>query len=118
MATITKAIAGLAILAALISPATAANYAECILDKMPGTSNAATNAAVVQTCTQKYPTRYASIEKGSGRGFFAFKDGNACTIKKAASTSFQWAGTSIATACRCLYDLSQFKGEACGGPLD
>lgn len=96
----------------------AANFATCILDKMPGTQNGAVHAAVFQTCGQEHPSRYSGVEKGSGRGIFGFSDGNACTLKKAASTSFQPSAGAIAVACRCLYDKQQANGQMCANFFD
>lgn len=100
------------------SPAWAANYATCILDKMPGTANWATHTAVLQTCSHEHPARFSGVKKGSGRGLFGFADGNACIIKKAASTSFQPAATAIASSCRCLYDKPVVGGSSCGNDFD
>lgn len=90
-----------------------ANYAECILDKMPGSANGATHAAVIRSCTEKNPNVYFDIERGSGRGIFGFSDENSCIIKKAQSTAFQYSAGAIGMACTCLYKESSFKGEMC-----
>lgn len=100
------------------APAWAANYATCILDKMPGTQNGAVYAAVFQTCGQEHPSRYSGVEKGSGRGIFGFSDGNACILKKAASTPYQPSAAAISVACRCLYDKPQVSGQTCANYFD
>ena len=100
------------------APAWAANFATCLLDKLPDTQNGAVHAAVFQTCGQEHPSRYSGVEKGSGRGIFGFSDGNACTLKKAASTSFQPSAGAIAVACRCLYDKQQANGQMCANFFD
>jgi len=94
----------LAVLLLLGSQAHASNFAKCILEKMPGSANQAMNAAIWQTCSRDHPLRFRGIEKGSGRGLFGFADGNACTIKKAAGTTFPPSAGAIARACKCLYD--------------
>lgn len=99
------------------APAWAGNFATCLLDKLPGTQNGAVHAAVFQTCGQEHPSRYSGVEKGSGRGIFGFSDGNACTLKKAASTSFQPSAGAIAVACQCLYEKPVFKNEYCDGNI-
>lgn len=91
----------------------ASNFADCILDKMPGVSNGAASAAVFQSCGQEYQDRYEGVVRGSGKGLFGFKDGNACVVKLAKETVFQPAATAIAVACRCLYDDPQFRGQTC-----
>jgi len=97
-----------------LSPgALAGNFAECILDDMPGASNGAASGAVFRSCSQAYPEKYYGVIKGSGKGMFGFKDGNACTIKKGKATTFQPAASAIAVACGCLYDTPQVEGQTC-----
>ena len=108
----------LALLLLAASPAWAANFATCILDKMPGTQNGAVHVAVLQSCGQEHPARYSGVRKGDGRGLFGFSDGNACTLKKAASTPFQPSAGAIAVACRCLYDKPQADGQMCANFFD
>jgi hypothetical protein len=107
-----------AALALASAPTWAGDFATCILDNMPGASNGATNAAVLQSCSREHPGRYSTIKKGSGRGLFGFDDGNACVIKKAKDTSYQPAAIAISSACRCLYDKAQSDGEMCANFFD
>lgn len=86
------------------APAMAANFATCILDKMPGSANHAMHAAVVQLCLADHSAGFTGVIQGSGRGWFGFSSGDSCTIKKAAGTAFGMSAGVIATACRCLYD--------------
>lgn len=90
-----------------------ADYAECILDKMPKAANEAVTVAVLRTCAREEPGLYYDIERGSGRGIFGFSDPEQCTIKKSRDTTYNRAALLIATACRCLYGEPEFKGEAC-----
>lgn len=92
------------VLLTLAHQAQAGNFATCILDKMPGSVSQAMNAAAWQSCTQDYPDRFLGVVQGSGRGLFGFADGSACTLKKAAGTTFPPSAGAIARACRCLYD--------------
>lgn len=107
----------LALLLLAASPAWAANFATCILDKMPGTANQPTHGAVFQVCSKEHPGRYSDIEKGDGRGIFGYADGNACTIQKAKNTPYELSSMQIAFACRCLYDAPRQKGELCDGRI-
>jgi len=91
----------------------AENFADCILDKMPGTSNGPAAFAVFKSCTTDHPEKYAAIEKGSGTGWFGFKDQEACIIKKSRDTVQQNAALMIAAACRCLYGGPEFPGQMC-----
>lgn len=106
---------GLALLASGVS---AADFATCILEKMPGSSNGATNSAVFQTCISEHPGGYVNVKQGAGRGLFGFKDGNACTIDIAKQTSFQPSAGAIAIACRCLYNKAFLPDQTCANPFD
>lgn len=101
----------------LVAGLARADFADCVLDKMPGTSNAAAAAAVYRTCSNDFPRRYSGIYKGVNRGFFAFKDAEACIIKKARDTAQPSAAFMIAAACRCLYDPPEFNGQTCDQPF-
>lgn len=109
----------LAALAMLCSPAAfAANFATCILDKMPGTQNDIAASAVYQVCQGKHPGLIAAVAQGSGRGIFAFDSGAECTAKKAGETRSQRAAMLVGVACRRLYDapikLIPFTGKLDG----
>jgi hypothetical protein len=91
----------------------AANYATCVLDKMPGTQNFAVHQAVVRECLASYPTGFLDSIKGSGRGIFGFSGRDSCIKKKAANTSFNAAAGAISAACHCLYEKPEFPGEMC-----
>lgn len=94
-----------AVFIALFLPAAAsANFAECLLDKLPGTANDVAAHAIMQTCTAKHPGGFQSVVQGSGRGWFGFKSGPECTAKKAADTRSNRAAQLISVACRNLYD--------------
>lgn len=91
-------------LAAIQHQATAANYATCILDKMPGAQNYAVAVAVTKLCQEKFPGGFGSVEKGSGRGLFSFNSGAECTAKKASDVRDNNAASLIYRACVLLYD--------------
>lgn len=93
--------------------ANAGDYATCILDKMPGSVNEAFTGSVYSQCSSEYPSTLYDVKKGSGRGIFGFKDGNACIQSKAKNTPNPRAALMIANACRCLYIEAIFDGEMC-----
>ena len=93
-----------------------ANFAECLIDGMPGTVNQPVFNAVLSGCRTKYPQGYFDIEKGSGRGIFGYKNRQACVVKFAKNTPFPQAAYVINVACGCLYEPSNFKGEKCFYP--
>lgn len=108
-----KYIAACALLAASF-PAFSENYATCLIDGLPGTSNHAAHEAIVQTCLQKHPSGFSRIKIGEGRGWFGFKSGAECTIKKAKDTTFPTSAGMIGMACRCLYNQPvtvEFEGK-------
>lgn len=92
------------LLALSASPAFAANYATCILDKMPGIANDPAAYAVVQLCNSENPAGLRAVPQGSGRGIFGFNNGAECTAKKAGDTRSSQAAIMIGIACRKLYN--------------
>lgn len=96
----------LAIITLLACPSLvmAGNFAECLLDKLPGVQNDATAYAAAQLCTSKYPERYDSIEQGSGRGLFSYESGAECALDKGADTLSSSAAGQIRVACNRLYN--------------
>lgn len=93
-----------ALLLLTAAPAFAANYAACVLDKMPGVANDVAAHSVYQLCLQEHPGGLAAVPQGSGRGFFGYNSGAECTAKKAGDTRSQRAAYMISGACRKLYD--------------
>lgn len=81
-----------------------ANYAECLLEKLPGTANDVAANAIWETCQAKHPGGLQVIEQGSGRGWFSFKSGAECTAKTAGDTRSRMAALGISSACNKLYD--------------
>lgn len=104
--------AGLAALALAASPAWA-NYAQCLLESLPGTQNAPAFGAAMQMCGQKYPDRLFDIKRGEGRGLLGYKTANACTVDKGKATSWQPAAYQIKAACDCLYGESRGDWDMC-----
>lgn len=96
-----------ALFAALLLPfsAAAADYASCLLDKLPGTQNDVAAHAAHQLCVAKFPGGLQAVKQGSGRGFFGYDSGAECTFEKSADTPSRRAGMLIGAACKRLYDL-------------
>lgn len=104
MGMIKKVTTGAMLLLGLAAPALAANYATCLLDKLPGTANDVAAQAVRQLCQSENPGGLPAVPQGSGRGMFSFKSGAACTAKKAGDTRSHQAAYMIGAACRKFYD--------------
>lgn len=85
------------------APASAANFATCVLDKMPGTQNDVAAVAIYQVCRAKHGS-IETVAQGSGRGIFSPDSGAECTAKKAGDTRSNRAAFLIGAACRKLYD--------------
>lgn len=92
------------VLGLLSSHAMAANYATCLLEKLPGTQNDIAAQAVHQLCVTEYPGGLQAVPQGDGRGLFSFSSGADCTVKKAGDTRSNRAAQLIGVACRRLYD--------------
>ena len=111
-----------ALLLLFAAPAFAANYATCILDKMPGSQNDVAASAVARVCSSEFPGGNQAVAQGSGRGMFGFKSGAECTAKKAGDTRSNRAAAMIGAACNRLYDepvppwedLQPFNGKLDG----
>lgn len=103
MGAITRSSLGLALAFAFAGQAQAANFATCLLDKLPGTQNDVAAQAVYQVCKSKHGGLQA-VAQGSGRGLFGYDSGAECTAKKAADTRSNQAAHMIGAACRKLYD--------------
>ncbi|MDR0225678.1 MAG: hypothetical protein LBI66_04605 [Burkholderiaceae bacterium] len=58
----------LAAILAFIPPVFAADYATCLLDKLPGVKNAPAHAAALNLCAQQHPDKFFEVRRGSGRG--------------------------------------------------
>ncbi|XJC76764.1 hypothetical protein ACHFCA_10560 [Delftia tsuruhatensis] len=56
------------LLATVVAPALAADYATCLLDKLPGVKNAPAHAAALNLCAQQHPDRFFEVRRGSGSG--------------------------------------------------
>lgn len=93
----------------LASAASADNFAECLLEKLPGVqSHPAANAAF-QICRGEHPSQWTSVEQGSGRGLFAAYDsGDECTLEVSRSTPQHWAVMLMRRSCNLLYDKPAF----------
>lgn len=100
------------IAALLLSPVTAFaadNYAECILEKMPGVANNSAAYAALDLCKKRFPALLDGVERGSGRGFFArFESGAECALEVSRETPDRLASLEIYSACVQLYDEPNF----------
>ena len=105
-----------ALLLLAAAPAFAANYATCILDKMPGSQNDVAASAVARVCANEYPGGNQAVAQGSGRGMFGFKSGVACAAKKAGGTQSNRAASIIWAACNRLYDENEVDRFLNGSP--
>ena len=113
-----KAILCSLLLTALASThANASNYAECLLEKLPGAANQIVTSATVRICSKKYPAMFYGVEYGAGLSVFGFGYSNPdeCTADKAKNTQSHSAAALIRSACMRLYtkeepiDLSSAK---------
>lgn len=100
-----------ALLALAATQAHSANFATCLLDKLPGTQNDVAAQANMQVCLSKYAGGIEAVPQGEGRGLFGFNSGAECTAKKAGDTRSNRAAVLIGVACRKLYDKPTFTYE-------
>ncbi len=94
----------LPILLALPVTAFAGNFAECILDKVPGVQNDNAAAAAFQVCNTRYPERYRGVTQGEGRGLWGYDSGAECALAKSRDTLSSNGAGMIRMACNALYN--------------
>lgn len=104
-----KKIAALLCLVATQSMA-ADNFAECIIDRMPGVQNDIAANAVFQACQANNQAGFVSVKQGSGRGWFSQSSAE-CIVKNASDTKSYRAAQLIGIACRKLYDAPAVDWE-------
>lgn len=102
-----------AVFAVLSMPAFAANYADCLLDNLPGVKNAQAHAAALKICASKFPDRFFDVRRGSGRGLMGAKSPEQCTLKNARDTSWKPSAAMISRSCACLYATSSGPTDMC-----
>lgn len=96
---------------------TGSNYAECLLDNMPGIANAQAHAAAQQLCLRAHPDGFSAIQRGGGRGLFSRQTPEQCTLSKARDTQWPGSASMIRQACECLYVQPQTPLRMCDGSL-
>lgn len=101
------------VIAAAAKTAFAADYATCLLDKLPGVKNAPAHAAALNLCAQQHPDKFFEVRRGSGRGILGPKSPEQCTLDKARDTAWQPAAGMIMRACGCLYTPSAGPTDMC-----
>lgn len=100
-----------ALLCLVAAPVMAAdNFAECIIDRMPGAQNDIAANAVFQVCQSSNPTGFVSVRQGSGRGWLSPSSAE-CVAKHASDTRSYRAAYLIGIACRKLYDAPEVDWE-------
>lgn len=105
-----------ALLLALSACSSDQNFAECIIQNMPGTSSDQIRGLVHSECRTAHPHMYYEIAQGSGRGITGYSDERECTIALAKETSNQAAVVNIRQACSCLYSKPSVKDQRCAYP--
>lgn len=81
------------------------NFAECVIDRMPGVQNDAVALAISRTCLAEHPGGIDAVKQGSGRGdWFGYDSGNECVIKKGEKIVSRMGGNMLTGACNKLYD--------------
>ena len=96
---------------------TGSNYAECLIENMPGVANEQAHWAGLNMCRSAHPQQFTNIEKGSGQGFFSKQTPEQCTLTKARDTRWQYSANMIRAACDCLYAAPETPARMCDGRL-
>lgn len=98
----------LALLLLASVPAFAANYATCILDRMPGVANDVAAHSVGKLCQAEFPGGLEAVQLGSGRRVFGYSSSDECTAKKAGSIRSHRGAILIAAACHRLCHKARY----------
>lgn len=99
-----KKIVALLLLVVAVPAFAAGNFAECIIDRMPGVQNDAVAGAIARTCLAEHPGGIDVVPQGSGRGWFGYDSGNECIIKKGEKVVSRIGGNLLTGSCNKLYD--------------
>ena len=92
----------------------AADYASCLLEKMPSSQNYPATVAIIQLCGQRFPGGYSNVWQGAGRNeWFGYHSGLECAAAKAAGTVSAQAAVAIRRACNCLYNPPTSNAHSC-----
>lgn len=88
-----------------LTHAVAGDYARCLLDALPGSSNDIVARASINSCLAKHPRGLEGVNRGSGLSIFGlgYSNPNECVIGEAKSTQSNFAATHIRIACARLY---------------
>lgn len=93
-----------ALLLTLSSTVGAANYATCLLDKLPGLENDHAASAAATLCRSEHPGGLSAIPLGDGRGLTGYDSGAECALDLSGATRSRDAAYMIRAACNRLYN--------------
>lgn len=94
----------LAVALLLPSVALAGNYAECILEAVPGIRHQQVLRSAVRACQDKHPEGFEGVRWGDGRGLFGkYKSTDECFAAEGRETSMNAAASLVFRACDRLY---------------
>lgn len=79
------------------------SFAECLLEKLPGTVSDASALGSISVCKSNHPGGMDSHSKGSGFGLLGYKDRFECMSIEAKYTRSKDASKVIGRACNHLY---------------
>lgn len=79
------------------------NWAECIIDRMPGVQSDPIAYSINQACIAKYGNAL-TVALGSGRGFTGYDSGAECAAEKGREIRSTVGAGVLNAACHRLYD--------------
>lgn len=90
------------------------NFAECVLEKIPGANSEIVRLSAYQQCRSTFDEMFYEIQKGSNTGIFSnYSDGQECLLDKSKGLMHKNSVINIKMACSCLYDKPKVEGEMC-----
>ena len=79
------------------------SFAECLLERLPGTVSDISALGSISVCKNKHPGGMDKQSEGSGFGLLGYKDRFECMSIEARSTRSRDASKAIGRACNHLY---------------
>lgn len=79
------------------------SFAECLLDKLPGTVSDVSALGSISVCRNSHPGGMDKQSEGSGFGLLGYVDRFECMSVEARNTRSEDASSIIARACNHLY---------------
>lgn len=90
------------------------SFAECLLERLPGTVSDISALGSISVCKNNHPGGMDKQSEGSGFGLLGYKDRFECMSIEARSTRSRDASKAIGRACNHLYTIKSSEKKQTG----